>query len=216
MKKLLFIIVAFSLTTVSLQAQDSAATSKQNKDDKSGGVSDYLTFATVNEVAIKLKHKFSLVADEREGYGDFASYLSKDGVLYKVGDTLTLGFPSSNKSFAFIVVDEGHFFKLWNNTGLTYADVSSSQSLTVIKNIKIAGSKKGGYYVTFRCYGATGTLRFQVQFENAIQVGEIKRAGMTSDEALTELKRWKDKLDLGLITQAEFDQKKKELAKLIK
>ena len=33
--------------------------------------------------------------------------------------------------------------------------------------------------------------------------------------ALTELKKWKDKLDLELITQEEFDAKKTELAKLI-
>ncbi|MCX6311222.1 MAG: DUF4468 domain-containing protein [Bacteroidetes bacterium] len=39
---------------------------------------------------------------------------------------------------------------------------------------------------------------------------------MTSDEALTELKRCKDKLDLGLITQEEYDKKKAELGKFIK
>lgn len=39
---------------------------------------------------------------------------------------------------------------------------------------------------------------------------------MSSDEALSELKRYKDKLDLGLISQEEFDKKKEELAKFIK
>lgn len=39
---------------------------------------------------------------------------------------------------------------------------------------------------------------------------------MTSDEALSELKRAKDKLDLGLITQAEYDSLKVELSKYIK
>jgi hypothetical protein len=39
---------------------------------------------------------------------------------------------------------------------------------------------------------------------------------MTSDEALAELKKWKDKYDLELITKEEYDKKKSELAKLIK
>jgi len=39
---------------------------------------------------------------------------------------------------------------------------------------------------------------------------------MTSDEALFELKKAKDKLDLGLITQAKYDSLKTEYAKIIK
>lgn len=40
--------------------------------------------------------------------------------------------------------------------------------------------------------------------------------GFTSDEALAELKRYKEKLDLQLITQEEYDQKKAELMKYIR
>jgi hypothetical protein len=39
---------------------------------------------------------------------------------------------------------------------------------------------------------------------------------MTSDEALSELKKAKDKLDLGIITQEEYDLKKAELTPFIK
>lgn len=39
---------------------------------------------------------------------------------------------------------------------------------------------------------------------------------MSSDEALAELKRQKDKLDLGIITQTQFDSSKIELTKFIK
>ncbi|MEN9326163.1 MAG: hypothetical protein RI943_584, partial [Bacteroidota bacterium] len=55
-----------------------------------------------------------------------------------------------------------------------------------------------------------------LKFESAIENGEIKSKKMSSDDALTELKRYKDKLDLGLITQKEYDEKKTELSKLIK
>ena len=39
---------------------------------------------------------------------------------------------------------------------------------------------------------------------------------MTSDEALSELKKSKDKLDLGLITQEKYDSVKAILIKYIK
>jgi hypothetical protein len=45
---------------------------------------------------------------------------------------------------------------------------------------------------------------------------ELNNSTLTSDEALAELKRAKDKLDLGLITQEEYDKLKSELAKFIR
>ena len=45
---------------------------------------------------------------------------------------------------------------------------------------------------------------------------KIQNSVMSSDEALNELKKAKDKLDLGLITQEEYDKLKEELSKLIK
>ena len=39
---------------------------------------------------------------------------------------------------------------------------------------------------------------------------------MTSDEALSELKKAKDKLELGLINQEQFEEIKLELKKYIK
>lgn len=55
-----------------------------------------------------------------------------------------------------------------------------------------------------------------VNIEKAIEVGEVVTSGYTSEKALDELKRAKDKLDLGLITQEEFDRLKAELAPYIK
>jgi len=61
-----------------------------------------------------------------------------------------------------------------------------------------------------------GLENYTIRIENAIAAGEIKSIVMTSDEALSELKKAKDKLDLGLITQAEYDSLKVELSKYIK
>lgn len=45
---------------------------------------------------------------------------------------------------------------------------------------------------------------------------KINDNSLSSEEALTELKKLKDKLDLGLITQEDYDKKKEELSKFIK
>ena len=85
-----------------------------------------------------------------------------------------------------------------------------------IKRIIVAGSKRTGYSVTMRTKGFIGISNYTIQFENALTTGEIKGSGMTSDDALAELKKAKDKLDLGLITQEQYDQIKSDLTKFIK
>lgn len=55
-----------------------------------------------------------------------------------------------------------------------------------------------------------------LSFEQSLKGIDSDMYEITSDEALTELKKCKDKLDLGLITQEDFDKKKAELSKFIK
>ena len=86
----------------------------------------------------------------------------------------------------------------------------------VIKKIWVVGNKRAGYSVSFRTKGIIGLSNYTIQFENALSTGEVKGFGMTSDDALAELKKAKDKLDLGLITQEKYDEIKAELVKYIK
>ncbi|MCW2120727.1 hypothetical protein [Flavobacterium sp. 7A] len=142
--------------------------------------------------------------------GEFISYVSQDDATYKVGDRIKIGVPSSNKSFAFITEGDGFLLPITNLTA------SSSGQETEIKKIFVVGNKRAGYTVSFRTKGITGLSNYSIQFENALSTGEVKGFGKTSDEALTELKKEKDKLDLGLITQEEFDKSRAELGKFIK
>ena len=142
--------------------------------------------------------------------GEFTSYVSSDGLVYKIGDIITIGVPSSDKIFSFIWEGDGLLLPYENLTSI------SSGQKTEIKKIFIVGGKRTGYSVNFRTKGATGLANYTIQFENALSTKEVKGLGMTSDEALNELKRAKDKLDLGLITQEEFDKLKAELGKFIK
>jgi len=142
--------------------------------------------------------------------GEFTSYVASDGGVYKIGDRIKIGVPSSNKTFAFIWMGDGVI------TALQPLPVARSGEETEIKKIFVVGNKRTGYSVSMRTKGVIGLMNYTIQFENALSTGEIKGFGKTSDEALTELKKSKDKLDLGLITQEEFDKLKAELSKYIK
>lgn len=147
---------------------------------------------------------------EKRPKGVFTSYESKDGSVYNIGDKITIGVPSSNKTFAFITEGDGVLLPI------TQLLASASGQQVEIKRIDVGGTKRTGFYASLRCKGLTGLSNYSVQLENAISVGEVKSYGMTSDEALAELKKAKDKLDLELITQEEYDKIKADLMKYIK
>ncbi len=142
--------------------------------------------------------------------GEYTSYVGSDGGVYKIGDRIKIGVPSSNKTFAFITQGDGILLPIQPLLA------SSSGTETEIKRIFIIGNKRSGFSVAMRTKGISGLMNYTIQFENALSTGEIKGTGKTSDEALAELKKAKDKLDLGLITQEEYDKIKAELVPFIK
>lgn len=147
---------------------------------------------------------------EKPGQWNFDNYESKDGYLYKTGDKIKIGTPSSNKTFAFIMEGDGFLLPITN------ASAFASGQMVEIKKVTYTGTRRVGFAAVLVCKGPTGLSNYRIQLENAIETGEAKGLGMTSDEALAELKKCKDKLDLGLITQDEFNSKKSELSKFIK
>lgn len=154
--------------------------------------------------------KYNDLSGSERPKGEFTSYVSKDGAVYKIGDRIKIGVPSSNKTFAYINQGDGMIIPI---TQLTAA---ASGQETEIKRISIMGTKRSGFYVSVRSKGITGIANYSIQLENAIATGEVKSFGMTSDEALSALKKAKDKLDLGIITQAKYDSLKVEYTKFIK
>lgn len=142
--------------------------------------------------------------------GEYTTYIASDGAAYKIGDRIKIGVPSSNKTFAFITQGDGFIIPI---TALTAA---SSGTETEIKKIIVGGNKRMGLMVIFKTKGMTGLSNYTIQFENALSTDEVKGFGLSSDDALTALKKAKDKLDLGLITQEEYDKLKLELSNYIK
>jgi len=151
------------------------------------------TIATYDEVVSKQKK------------GEIDKYITQSGEEFKVGDTITLGVAFRNEQFDFI---------MQNAVVAQYPlPNSASNSKVVIKKITIRS--KTVLVNTTKAQGLVYGL-IVVNFDSAVLNGEIKSKIMSSDEALEELKKCKDKLELGLITEEEYQAKKKELSKYIK
>ena len=140
----------------------------------------------------------------KEKKGNITMYVSKKGEAFSIGDTLTLGVAFRNEQFDFIQQNAGIAFYPLENT--------ASGSKVIIKKIKI--QNKLVILNTTKAHGLVYGL-LVINLEAAIENGEIKMNRMSSDEALKELKRQKDKLELGLISEEEFAIKKAELIKFI-
>jgi len=165
-------------------------------------------FITVSASLFGQEIKFADLATAQRG--EFTSYVGSDGAVYKIGDRVKIGVPSSNKTFAFITQGDGLL------TPITNLTASFSGTETEIKRIAVVGNKRMGYSVSFRTKGVIALSNYSIQFENALSTGEVKGFGLSSDDALAQLKKSKDKLDLGLITQEEYDKLKADLTKYIK
>ncbi len=102
--------------------------------------------------------------------------------------------------------------------GITYLPESFKGREAQIENIKMFRSKKSNVpsagSIIFQNPGMDVTV---LDLKFAMEYGELvnPKAAMTSDQALAELKKAKDKLDLGLITQQYFDSLRTVLSKHI-
>jgi len=66
----------------------------------------FLVLIFANSYAQDLKYT-DLIRGEKKPkmpWSGFQTYVSKDGTLYKAGDIIKIGFPSSDKAFAFVLV----------------------------------------------------------------------------------------------------------------
>jgi hypothetical protein len=167
-----------------------------------------MTFITITAFSQEVKYE-----DIQKGLitkGQYESYVSKDGSVYKVGDKIQFGNPSGTNG-KFVTIQK------MDIAGTVYiVGAEAINTSAEIKKIRVGGTSRAGYKVSFQTKGMTGVDNYFLNIEDAITVGEVKSFGMTSDEALIALKKAKDKLDLGIITQEEYDKIKAELTPFIK
>ena len=157
-----------------------------------------------------------------------------DGSILQINDKMKIGKPSSTNqtnqqtsglfsstnqtvnNFSFIMLGRMGSAML---SGINYLPEIFKGKEVEIEEIKfVRGGKKAtsaGVMIIFNNPGMDITV---LNLELALQNGELinPKAAMTSDQALAELQKAKTKLDLGVITQEQYEVVKKELMKVIK
>lgn len=96
--------------------------------------------------------------------GSYTEYLSRDGTLIRVGDSIQIGNPSNFEKYAHITQNDAYLRAEHMNKKLK------------IKSIEVFGSKKRGYSVYFTFKGL-GVPTVFVNYEDALQTNEIKLLG---------------------------------------
>ena len=146
-------------------------------------------------------------------------YKASNGITYHIGDTIKLGMGSApNGNFRYLQMG-GMFNTLAasnvdNNSIASWVGKNYAGLNVILKKIK--QNKLKGATSTYFVVGGGNITNYNLYIEEALKTGEVKSAGYTSDEALSELKKAKDKLDLGLINQAQYDSTKRVLQRFIK
>lgn len=162
--------------------------------------------------------------------GTYTRYVASNGTIYNVGDTIILGRPSQPERFMYITKTgallaiggtQSSYSSYGGGNATTYGagiEGSNTGARCKIVKIKVEGTKRAGYNCIIVTQGIVGSLpvRFSIQYESALAAGEVKSMVLSSNEALAELKQEKDKFDLGLITQQQYETRKAELVKYIK
>lgn len=176
----------------------------------------------------------------RNGGDEITAYVASNGITYKKGSSITYGYPTSGKYYLYFkdvtgswvgnIAEETTNTNNNNNNAATHAAnqevyervANRAGGVATIKKIlcqpvdpfnrKTSGCK---IYLVLNRGGLACT-----NFEEALATSEILTKAnpddAASEAALQELKKWKEKLDLQIITQEEYDAKKAELMKMIK
>lgn len=170
----------------------------------------------------------------RNSGDDITAYVASNGITYTKGSTITYGYPTNGKYYLYFMDVTGS----WLNALAEDEKASSSERASNQERAERVENRAGGVATIKRiqclpvdpfnrktsgCYIYLVLNRGGLactNFEEALAVKEvITKANpddIASDAALEELKRWKEKLDLQIITQEEYDAKKAELMKKIK
>lgn len=162
---------------------------------------------------------FSFLICTTVSFCQISEYTASNGVTYHVGDTITL-LRGSGHNGEFVYCQMGDAFSTLSalngqtsgiNQGLPKNQAGANMIIKKIKETKIKGAKQTYFFVA-----GGNIVQYKIIIEDALSTGEIKSVGYTSDQALNELKKAKDKLDLQIINQNQYDSIKSVLMKFIK
>ncbi|WP_291098547.1 MULTISPECIES: hypothetical protein [unclassified Flavobacterium] len=161
--------------------------------------------------AIKEKSEVKVITKE-----GITQYTASNGSIIKIGDKFRINRPEGGAKTFVSIQNKPTVMDMLGNSGfISTVNTSMSNTEITIKSLYIAGSRKLGFKPMAELATCGTCNNLLVDIELAIESKEIRTNGMTSEDAMALLKTQKEKLDLGIITQKEFDDKKAELIKFI-
>lgn len=148
--------------------------------------------------------------------GGITQYTASNGSVINIGDKFRINRPEGGAKTFVSIQNKPTVMDMLGNSGFI-STVSTTMSNTeiTIKSLYITGTKKLGFKAMAELATCGTCNNLLVDIELAIETKEIRTNGMTSDDAMALLKKEKEKLELGIISQKEFDDKKAELIKFI-
>jgi len=172
-------------------------------------ISFIVFFTNIIYSQTKLTYDQVTSSEKRIKSKDLKEYVSKNGQVFRVGETLKLGSASGDNNTYAHITDMNAF----GSTTPVRLDVRDWDS-EIIK-FRVIGSKRRGYEVMAISKTETGLTRYYIELEQAIKYGEVQTSIMSREDAIKKLKESKDLLDLELMTKKEYDSIKQKLTPLI-
>ncbi len=220
MKKILLVltITLFALNTNAQVFKSDKPKADTTQEEKNSSISDFFKNKSSKK---KSSRKTPEIKQNEFGYLKNDTLFLKDGNIFYVGQTIKLGYGSNdNKGFQFIYESPASFVNLMTYNGtvqLKYLkSLWANRSLT-IKKIGLSGSKSYGYkWMLILVAGTPGN--YWCEIVEALSHKEVitpltkkseTKAPITS--VADELKKLKELLDAGVLTQEEFDAQKKKI-----
>jgi hypothetical protein len=136
---------------------------------------------------------------------DYKTYISKDSIVFKINDVIKIGKPSD------ITYKNIYIFQIMGYIPMSISENYLLEGECKIMAISVAGNKSKGFIPYIQIRNPKGMF-FSVDIEKAISSGEVVTE-LTENEVLEILKKEKEKLELGIISQEQFEQRKAELIK---
>ena len=143
----------------------------------------------------------------------------KDGSKIKIGDTFQLGESARKSSDTYASITMGRLtVGAALAGGVTYASATMIEADYILKDIKVT-NYYGLVRATFFLKHSTSTsaISYITATDASLDNGELinPNAPLTREEAIAKLKEAKDLMDLGMMSQEEFEALRKELTPII-
>jgi len=177
----------------------------------------------------KALKEFSKQFNDRQTFKFVKDY---EGNIYGIGDTFKLGIPLKIQG----ATENTHFTGIFGNLDPITSIIPPTDIITTLRLpgqgfsgaecivTKIGVRKSMGFAIAFIVFSSQGNTNNGITWEistlsidGSLRSKELvdPNAPMSSEEAIKKLKAYKEKLDLGLISQEEYDSYKLELSKFI-